>query len=189
MLRSLAFAAALTLASTLTTTAAQAADTYELDASHTAIVFKINHAGRSFTWGRFNEIEGNFTIDEENPAESEFDFTVKASSVDTNNAQRDNHLRGPDFFNTRRFADITLNSTNVQPTEEGYRVTADLTLLGTTKPVTFDLTKMGEGEQRGRTYIGYDTKLTIKRSEFGMDYGLGGIGDDVTLYVSFEGAR
>ncbi|QDU71922.1 YceI family protein [Mucisphaera calidilacus] len=185
MLRTLASAALTALIAAPTI----AADDYALDTAHTAIVFKVDHAGRSFTWGNFNQIEGNFTIDNDNPANSSFAFTVAADSIDTNHRQRDNHLRGPDFFNVRRYPDITLNSTSVQPIDDGLRVTADITLLGTTRPVTFDLTKLGEGESRGKTYVGYDTQLTIKRSEFGMDYGLGGIGDDVTLFVSFEGER
>ncbi|WP_428389188.1 YceI family protein [Mucisphaera sp.] len=183
------FTTAAALALATFTTPALAADTYELDTAHTAIVFNVDHAGRSFTWGRFNDIAGEFTIDEENPENSSFSFTVQAESIDTNNRRRDGHLRSADFFNVNRFPEITLNSTAVEPIEDGLRVTADLTLLGETREVTFDLTKMGEGEQRGQFYVGYDTQLTIQRSDFGMTYGLAGIGDDVNLHVSFEGAR
>ncbi|MEQ9454509.1 MAG: YceI family protein [Phycisphaeraceae bacterium] len=187
MLRNLMIAT--TLAVMTLTAPAWAQETYDLDNSHTSIVFKVDHAGRSFTWGRFNDFNGSFTINRENPEQSRFGFTVQAESIDTNHDRRDGHLRSGDFFNVARYPEITLTSKTVEPIEDGLRVTADMTLLGETREVTFDLAEMAEGEARGNYYKGYDTELTIQRSDFGMEYGLGGIGDDVTLYVSFEGIR
>ena len=95
--------------------------------------------GLSYIHGRFDDFTGNFTIDTSDPAKSSFTLTIKPESVDTNNAGRDTHLRGPDFFNVKQFPVISFTSTAVKPIEGGYEVTGDLTLHGETKPVTFSL--------------------------------------------------
>src|SRR5262245_4663928 len=97
------------------------ADDYTIDGSHTAVSFQISHSGFSMTHGRFNEVAGTFTIDE-NPAKSAFSMTIKAGSVDTNNPKRDEHLRSADFFNDKQFPTITFKSTSVKVGKDGLDV-------------------------------------------------------------------
>ena len=172
-----------------TSAAAAEPRAYELDAVHTSVVFKISHVGYSDTFGRFNQNSGAFTLDGEN---SSFSFTIDASSVDTGNEKRDEHLRGPDFLDARQFRQITFKSTGVTVDTTGdkpvYRVTGDLTLHGVTKSVTLPLTLNKEGKDPwGSQRAGLSTQFTLQRSDYGMDKMLEAVGNDVTLMVSFEG--
>src|SRR5688500_14890462 len=81
------------------------ADDYTLEGAHTAVNFKISHVGISYSFGRFNEVSGNFTIADD-PAKCSFTMSIKVDSIDTANKQRDNHLRSPDFFNAKQFPTI-----------------------------------------------------------------------------------
>ena len=74
--------------------------------SHTSVIFGISHMGFSYTYGRFNKVAGSYVLDEANPAASSFELTIDASSIDTNDAKRDEHLRGADFLNTNEFPDL-----------------------------------------------------------------------------------
>ena len=87
---------------------------YDLDNSHTSLIFGVSHFGYSFTYGRFNTVAGGFSFDKENPTASKFKFEIDSSSVDTNDAKRDEHLRGPDFFDAKQFPTITFESTSVR---------------------------------------------------------------------------
>lgn len=171
---------------------ATAADTYKVDASHSAVVFKVKHMNTSNAYGRFNDIAGTFTLDEANPAACAFDFTVKADSIDTANAQRDQHLKNQDFFNVRQFPTITFKSKTVAKSGPKYKVTGDLTLHGVTKPVEVVIEPIGKGKnpQGGGEIAGIEATFAIKRSEFGMTYGVpNAVGDDVQLIVSVEGGK
>lgn len=174
----------------VTLAASVRADDYNLDVTHAAASFQISHFGLSMTHGRFKDIQGSFTIDSAKPSASKFELIVKADSVDTDNAKRDEHLTGPDFFNTKQFPAITFKSTSVKSGKGGLEVTGDLTLHGVTKPITVKLSGGKTAEfPKGVNRTGYTTEFTIKRSEFGMDKMLEGIGDDVHLAVSFEGTK
>jgi polyisoprenoid-binding protein YceI len=169
---------------------ARAADDYTIDGMHTGVTFKVSHIGLSWTYGRFNDVSGNFTIDPEAPAKSSFNLTVKVESVDTGNAKRDGHLRSPDFFNVKQFPLMTFKSTSIEAIKGGFKVTGDLTLHGETKPVTFSLLGGRTAEfPKGIKRTGYSTDLTLKRSDFGMDKMKEAIGDDVYVSISFEGVK
>lgn len=167
----------------------RAAETFKVDATHSSVVFRVKHMGVSYTYGRFNDVAGAFSIDEGHPAESGFDITVKSASIDTESDSRDNHLRSPDFFNVKQFPEITFKSKSVKKSGEIYKVTGDLTLLGVTKSITIDVEHIGTAEhpRSGNAISGVETVFTIKRSDYGMTYGLGGVGDEVKLMVSLEG--
>jgi len=168
---------------------ATAAQTYQLDLGHSSFVFRIKHLDRSYVYGRFNQTQGAVALDRDNPSKSTFNVTIAAESIDTGNTKRDEHLRGPDFFNVRQFPQITFTSTAVKATSDGYQVTGDLSLHGQTKSVTFNLELLGEGEDPwGNQRAGFNTEFTIKRSDFGMTYGVsnGVVGDDVDMMISFE---
>ncbi len=106
-------------------------------------------------------------------------------------AKRDEHLRGPDFFNARQFPKITFKSDSVRPTgPDTYEVAGTLTLHGVSRPLTVTLKKIGAGKgPAGDQRVGVETGFTIKRSDFGMKNMLEGVGDDVLLIVSLESAH
>jgi polyisoprenoid-binding protein YceI len=166
------------------------ADDYSVDPVHSGVTFQISHLGLSWVHGRFNEFSGNFTLDANDPARSSFAVTVKPQSVDTNNSKRDDHLRSPDFFNVRQFPAISFASSSVKPVDRGYEVTGNLTLHGTTKPISFTL-KGGRSAEfpKGMQRTGYSTELVLKRSDFGIDKFPEMLGDDVYVSISFEGVK
>jgi polyisoprenoid-binding protein YceI len=165
-----------------------AADNYKIDTAHSCVTFKISHLGLAWIHGRFNEFSGSFVIDAENAANSTFELSINASSIDTNNKQRDDHLRSPDFFNVKQFPSITFKSTAVKANEKGYQVTGDLTMHGATKSVTFDLVGGKTAEfPRGTKRTGFTADLVIKRSDFKVGMAGPALGDDVHASISFEG--
>ena len=83
---------------------------YAIDNSHTSVIFSISHLGFSYCYGRFNKVEGTFSLDAAKPEASMFDVTIDTNSVDTNDKKRDQHLRGPDFFDGKQFPKITFKS-------------------------------------------------------------------------------
>ncbi|SFJ46651.1 YceI family protein [Planctomicrobium piriforme] len=166
------------------------ADNYVVDPAHTSVTFKVSHLGLSWTHGRFNEASGAFSIDPANPAKTTFSFAIKADSIDTGNTKRDDHLRSPDFFNVKQYPAITFQSSSVQPAQDGYEVTGNLTLHGVTKPVTLTLVGGRTAEfPAGVQRTGYSTELVLTRSEFGMDKMTEAIGDKVFISISFEGTK
>jgi polyisoprenoid-binding protein YceI len=99
-------------------------------------------------------------------------------------------LKGPDFFNAKEFPTIAFKSKSVKKTAAGYDVTGDLTLHGVTRPVTFKLAVTGSGKgMKGESLAGVEGSTVLKRSDFGMSYGAGAIGDEVTVTASLEGSR
>lgn len=171
--------------------AVSAAETYEVDGVHSSVSFMISHADISMIHGRFNEFSGKFTIDTADPSKSTFAFSVKVDSVDTNNEKRDEHLRAPDYFNTKQYPTMDFESTKVKKVEGGYDVTGDLTLHGVKKPITLTL-KGGEKVvefPKGTPRIGVTANTVIKRSEFDMKTALGALGDDIHIILGIEAAK
>ena len=163
---------------------------YEIDTAHSMIIFRAKHNGVSYNYGRFNEFTGAITMDETDASKSTVEFEVKAASVDTGNEKRDQHLRSSDFFSAKQFPVITFKSTKVsakEGEEDVLEVTGDLELHGVKKSITADVTITGRAKDRqGVSLIGFESIFTIKRSEYGMTYGMEGISDDVQLTVSIE---
>lgn len=174
------------------TTNTQATETYKVDPVHTTAIFRIKHLGVTYFYGRFNETTGSFTLNTENPCEMSFDVQIKTASVDTNSVNRNNHLKSPDFFNAKQFPTISFKSKSVQSSGENmYSVAGDLTLHGVTKPITVQMEFVGQGDKGPRSgyRAGFDVTFTIKRSDFGMNYMQGMLGDEVTIMVGLEGVR
>jgi polyisoprenoid-binding protein YceI len=169
---------------------APAADNYAVDPIHSSVSFKIQHLGLTYVHGRFDNVAGSFTLDRDDPSKSSFTLTIKAESIDTNNAMRDTHLRGPDFFNVKEFPRLSFKSTAVKSVAGGLEVTGDMTLHGMTRPITFTLQGGKSAEfPKGVQRVGYTTDLVLKRSEFGMDKMLNAIGDEVYISIGMEGTR
>jgi len=168
-----------------------AAQTYQIDPVHSSLVFRVKHMDTAFVYGMFTSMKGTVIVDEANPARSSINIEVDANSVNTNNQQRDNHLRSPDFFNTRQFPTITFKSTEVRRVNANtVQVRGDLTMRGVTRPITANVTLTGKGKNaQGRDIIGFETTFTIRRSEFGIRYGLPSLGDEVRVTLSIEAMR
>ncbi len=163
---------------------------YRIDPVHTSVIFRINHLGVADFFGRFNRISGGFTFDDADPANNRIAVAIEADSVDTNNRNRDEHLRGPDFFNATQFPRINFSSSSVEPAGEGlYNVKGELEIMGKKVPVETVARHIGAGESRGRQLRGFTATFTVKRSEFGMTYMLDGLGDEVEVTIAVEGQR
>jgi polyisoprenoid-binding protein YceI len=168
------------------------AETYSIDPAHSGVNFKISHIGLSWIFGRFNNYTGTFTIDPDDAGKCSFEMKINTESIDTNNTMRDNHLRSPDFFNAKQFPAISFESTGVKAIKDGYEVTGNLTMHGTTKPVTLTLVGGKKAEfPKGVQRTGYSTDLTLKRSDFGVGKAQFGnaLGEDVHIAISFEGTK
>jgi polyisoprenoid-binding protein YceI len=167
-----------------------AADNYTVDGVHSSVSFKIQHMGISQVHGRFNKFDGAFAIDKADPAKSSFTLSIKADSVDTGNEGRDKHLRSPDFFDAKQYADITFKSTSVKAAKDGYEVEGDLTMHGKTKKTKLVLQGGKEIDAQGMKKTGFITDVTIKRSDFGVgDSKPGPLGDEVYVSIGLEGAK
>lgn len=167
---------------------ANAADIYELDTAHSMLIFRAKHMGVSYNYGRFNEFSGKITFDENDASKSAVELEVKAASIDTGNEKRDEHLRSPDFLNVKQFPVLTFKSTAVKNVDnEKFEITGDIELHGVKKSVTMtvDITGRGKG-RKGESLIGFETTFTIKRTEFGMNYGIGAVSDEIRITVSVE---
>lgn len=164
-------------------------DAFDVDPVHSTIIFGISHMGVGYFYGRFNSPYGTFYIDPDEPSKSSFDITVDTDNVDTHNGRRDGHLKSADFFNAREFPKITFKSTEVKNAgKDKYRVTGELSIHGVTKPVTVEIEHLGTAEVEGRGRMaGFRTGFTLSRSDYGVDYMPGALGDEVTLLIGVEG--
>jgi polyisoprenoid-binding protein YceI len=167
-----------------------AADEYAYDLVHSSVSFKARHLDISWIHGRFNQVDGKFSLDRQNPSKSTFQLTIQVDSVDTANAARDEHLRQPDYFDTKQFPTIEFKSTAVKPITDGYEVTGDFTMHGKTKSITITLMGGKEIEFKGVKRVGFSTELKLKRSDFGFDKSaIGPIGDEAIIMIDCEGMR
>lgn len=170
---------------------ARAADSYKVDGTHSSVIFRIKHLGVSYFYGRFTDVSGTCVFDESDPTNSSIQIAIQTESIDTNDQKRDAHLKSPDFFNVRQFPTITFQSTKIKLAgEDKLDVSGNLTFHGVTKPIVISVERTGTGpDPWGGHRTGFETTLTIKRSDFGMDYMLSGLGDEVKLIVSIESVR
>ena len=169
---------------------ANAADTFKVDSVHSFVLFSVQHVGIANTYGRFNDITGTVVFDKDNPSKSSVELSVPIESLDTHNSIRDRSLKSPDFFNAKQFPTMTFKSTKVEGSGDMLKVSGDLTIRGVTKPLTVDFKKGGEGKGVfGEVRGGGETRFTIKRSDFGMNFQQGAVGDEVTIILSLEGVK
>ncbi len=173
----------------------QAAETFKVDPVHAQAVFRVMHVGYANVIGRFNDISGEIVFDKDDFTKSKLQVTIKTTSVDTNFQKRDDHLRSPDFFNVKEFPEMTFTSTDIEKTgDQTGNVQGNLTLLGVTKPVTlaFTFNKLAPNPLKGYNQIltaGFSARTKIKRSDFGMKYGLKVIGDDIEIWLEAEAQK
>jgi polyisoprenoid-binding protein YceI len=167
------------------------AGNYKVDAAHSGAFFEVGHLGGvSRFMGRFNDIAGDLVVD--TPEKSKITVTIKTDSIDSNHEGLDKHLKSPDFFNAVQFPTMTFSSTAVKLDANGAgSIAGNLTLLGVTKPVTLQLKQVGAGKgMKGEQRVGYVASGTIKRTDFGMKYGVPGAAtDEVDLRINIEGVK
>ena len=146
--------------------------TYTLDPSHTRIGFVARHAMVTKVRGSFNEFEGTATVDGDNPANSGVRVTIQAASIDTRNAQRDEHLRSNDFLALAEYPEITFVSTDIHQVDDAtFEVTGDLTIKGVTNQITVPFEFEGAAtDPFGNQRIGLDGKVTINRKDYGITW-------------------
>ncbi|HBR69527.1 MAG TPA: hypothetical protein DEA55_09155 [Rhodospirillaceae bacterium] len=165
---------------------------YTFDKAHTQILFFVDHLGFSKSHGEFLNFDGGFTFDRGEPAKSNVEITIKTASIDMNDQKWNDHMKNADFFNVEKFPNMTFKSTGIEVTGENTaNITGDLTILETTKPVVLAVTHNKSGKHAfGEKFMaGFSATTNIKRSDFGMTYGLPMVGDDVEIRIQVEGER
>ena len=146
-----------------------AAGTWDIDTAHTNLGFSARHAMVAKVRGHFAEYSGTFTIDGENIANSKAEITIQTASILTGQADRDGHLKSPDFLDVENFPTITFVSTAVAEKGDSVVITGDLTIHGVTKSVDLDTEFNGTAvDPFGNTRAGFEATVVISRKDFGL---------------------
>ncbi|WP_413468783.1 YceI family protein [Marinobacter sp.] len=193
-IRNLMAASLVSLSLTAGVQASEHSGTYAFDVEgqHQFIIFKISHLGYSWLYGRFNEFDGQFSYNADNPAESSVSVTVDTASVDSNHAERDKHLRSDDFLYVDEHPEASFQSKRVIPgdSEGEARIVGDLTLRGVTREVTLDVNMIGHGKDPWGGYrMGFEAEAQLRLDDFGIPKDLGPASETVDLIISVEGIR
>ncbi len=162
---------------------------YVLDPAHGKITWSVDHMGFSTYVGQFTDVAGTLDLDVRNPAASTLSATIDTDSVGTLNDQLDSHLRTADFLDTANFPQAQFAATSIRLIDrDSAAITGNLTLRGVTRPVTIeaDFNQAGINPVDQKYTLGFDGETTIKRSDFGINYGLPMLGDEVTLNLEAE---
>lgn len=172
--------------------ALKAAD-YVIDTkdAHAFIQFRVQHLGYSWLYGRFNEFGGKFSYDEAAPEKASIEVNIKTSSVDTNHAERDKHIRSDDFLHVEKYPQAKFVSSSYTPGKDGTgTLKGNLTLHGVTKPVEIDVQFVGAGKDPWGGYrVGFEGKTRFAMADFGIMKNLGPKSKDVEMILSVEGIK
>jgi polyisoprenoid-binding protein YceI len=171
--------------------------TWQIDPKHSLAEFSVKHMMITTVRGRFGELSGTIVEDSADPSRSSVQVEIDAASVDTHEAQRDGHLKSPDFFHVEQFPVITFQSTKVIPGHgDHFQLVGDLTIRGTTRSVTLDVERTGTGTTPyGTTVAGFSAETKINRKDFGMTFNMaleaGGVmvGDQVKISIEIEAVK
>lgn len=171
-------------------TAAAAPITYKLDPTHTMVLFSWNHFGFSNPTANLTNADGTLVYDEKDPTKATVEVTLPLSGIDTFVPKLNEHLSSKDFLDAAQYPTITFKSTKVTAAGKGkLKVTGDLTVHGTTKPVTLDVTvnKVGENPMmKGTPIAGFDAVATLKRSDFGVGAYVPNVSDEIKVRITTE---
>lgn len=170
---------------------------WKIDPAHSSVDFSIKHMVISRVKGTFHTFDAVIEADPEDLTTARIEFTVDVASVDTRNEDRDNHLRGADFFDAENYPKMTFKATRIVKKSEGeYEVTGDLTIRGVTRPETFLVTYEGQGKDPwGGIRAGFSANGTINRSDYGLKWNAaletGGVlvGDQVQVSLEIEAVK
>ena len=170
---------------------------WTIDPSHSSVEFSVKHMMFATVKGRFSDVQGTISLDEDSHATSAVDVEIAAASVDTRDEKRDAHLRSADFFDAETYPTITFKSTKVEPKGANRAaVTGDLTIRGVTREVVLDTEETGRGQSPfGQDVIGFTATTTINRKDYGLNWNAalesGGVlvGDEVRITLDVEATR
>lgn len=179
----------------MTTATATATRTFAVDKAHSEALFQVRHLVTKVR-GSFSEFDGTIEFDEAQPTTSSVAFTVQAASIDTNNADRDAHLRSDDFFAVEQYPTLTFRSSSIDAKgADEYTVNGDLTIRGVTKRIALPVRFLGKAKDPwGTEKLGFETEITINRKDYGLTWNAaleaGGflVGDDVRISASIQAA-
>ena len=159
--------------------------------AHAFVQFRVMHLGYSWLYGRFNEFSGDFSYDPEAPDKSEIRVMIDTTSVDSNHAERDKHLRGEKFLDVAKFPEAKFVSTRVEVDDENNAtVFGNLTLKDVTKEVALDVERVGMGEDPWGGYrVGFEGRTKFRMKDFNILRDLGPMSQDVEMILSIEGIR
>jgi polyisoprenoid-binding protein YceI len=163
---------------------------YTLDPYHTQVTFLVNHLGFSLFRGTFGSIEGSMTLDRANPAHSKLAVDIPMSGLVTTTQSLTEHLMNADFFDTGKFPKGHFEATSVKVSGTEAQISGNLTLKGVTKPVTLQARLIGAGNFTNpmtkipQEIVGFEAKTEVKRSDFGLSYGVPFVSDLVSLEIS-----
>ena len=184
---------ATTIAATLMmASSAQAADyVIDTEGAHASIEFRVSHLGYSFVAGRFNTFAGDFSFDQSKIADSKVNVTIKTTSVDSNHAERDKHLRSADFLNTAKFPEASFVSTSVDDIGDGkFVLNGNFTFNGVTKPLAIDAKVIGEGSDPWGGYrAGFTGSTEFALKDYNVQMDLGPASSHVSLNLVVEGIK
>jgi len=176
-------------AGVLSTTASAAPVSYQLDPTHTDVLFTWNHNGFSFPTGRAAISSGTLVYDPAAPGQSRVEVQLPLAELDTHVPKLDELIKGEKFFDVGKHPQAHFRSTSVVPQgKDRLKINGELTLHGVTRPVVLDATlnKLGEHPSRKTPTIGFNATASIKRSAFGLDAFLPNIADEVQLRITTE---
>ena len=163
---------------------------YTIDLSHSFIQFRISHLGYSVLNGRFNDFGGTLQWDKAAPAKSNIALTIKTTSIDSNWAERDKHIRSKDFLEVDKYPEASFKSTKFTGDAKAGKLEGDLTLHGVTKSITLDVKAVGEGDDPWGGYrAGFMGTTTLKRADFGVAYNLGPTAETMNFDLFVEAIR
>jgi polyisoprenoid-binding protein YceI len=179
----------------MTTATLATTRTFDIDKAHSEALFQVRHL-LSKVRGRFSDFEGVIEFDDANPENSKVEFTIQTKSIDTNQPDRDAHLRSADFFSADEFPTLTFRSTKITPRGGNtYDVTGELTLRGVTRTVVIPVDYLGKAKDPwGNEKLGFEGEVTLNRKEYGLNWNAaletGGflVGDEVRVTVSVQAA-
>ncbi|MFW2830548.1 YceI family protein [Sphingomonas sp. ID0503] len=162
------------------------AGTYKVDPHHTQVIWKVDHMGVSPLWGAFGDPAGSLTLDPKNPAAAKLSLTFPLTGLTVTSAPFLKHLSGTDFFDVAKFPQATFVSTSVKASGTKATVTGNLTIKGITKPVVIEAEFYGAGPNpmSKKLNIGFKGMAKVKRSDFGLGYGVPMVGDEVELKIA-----
>ena len=162
---------------------------YNLDPQHATVLFKINHMGMSTFVGRFDAVAASLEFDPKKMADAKLSAMISIASLDINNKDLEETLRGSSWFDTEKYPQAFFKTTSVKVLDETHAAfTGNLTLHGVTAPIVLNVTFNGAGDNMltGRYTLGFSATATIKRAQFGIDYLIPAISDDVAIEVFAE---
>ena len=177
----------------MATTTDSAMRTYKIDKSHSEVIFQVRHLVTKVR-GRFDDFEGSVTIHEDKPDLSSVQFTIQATSIDTNEPQRDTHLRSADFFEVDKYPTITFKSKTVRrKSSESFDIVGDLSIHGVTKEIVLPVTHLGKAKDPwGNERVGFEAEIILNRKDYGLVWNapleVGGflVGDEVKVSLSVQ---